>query len=80
MKCLEGIYNGSDCIAVLPTDYGKSMISHNLDLPSIHVEAHIVSPLSSLIKGQIRKSNEGSLIMNCSFERQAKGKYRRFEA
>ena len=30
MKCLEAVYNGRDLVAVLPTGYGKSMISHLL--------------------------------------------------
>ena len=71
MRCLEAIYCGKDCVAVLPTGYGRSLIFHLLPVllrgkledkgsssPQVVV---IVSPLNALIKDQLRRINEGSI-------------------
>ena len=69
---LEAIYHGCDVVAVLPTGYGKSVIFHllpSLFLDKINYErgaaAHpvviVVSPLTALIKDQIRRLQEGNV-------------------
>ena len=72
MKCLEAIYGGKDCVTVLPTGYGKSLIFHLLPAllrgklddegpSSPQVVVVIVSPLNALIKDQLRRINERSI-------------------
>ena len=72
MKCLEAIYGGKDCVAVLPTGYGKSLIFHLLPAllrgklddegpSSPQAVVVIVSPLNALIKDQLRRINERSI-------------------
>ena len=77
--CVEAIYRGRDVVAVLPTGYGKSMIFHllpSLFLDKIKCESRVapspviivVSPLNALIKGQIRRLNEGNVkatVLRC---------------
>ena len=81
----EGSYNGKDCVAILRKGCEKSIIFPLLppllqdkfnreETPSIYVVVLTISPLSSLPKEQWRS------LESCGFERQAKGKYWRFEA
>ena len=74
LEVLNSLYKGNDCIAVLPTGYGKSIIfqilpwffqkKFNQPEPSVVI---VVSPLNSLMQDQLlqlRRSN----IKACSID------------
>ena len=71
--CLEAIYNNKDTVAILPTDYGKSLI-YQLLPPLLSKRRRstlsdvekavvlVISPLNSVIDDQIKKINDCSEI------------------
>ena len=61
LKVIEGIYQGRDVFAVLPTGFGKSMCFQCLPLlfDQLKEDSHnivlVVTPLTAIMKDQVRQ-------------------------
>lgn len=75
LETLSALYNGYDCVSVMPAGYGKSVIfkclpwlfqcERGLQYPLI---IHVVSPLTSLMQDQVRTLSEKGInacFFNC---------------
>lgn len=75
LETLSAFYNGHDCVSVMPTGYGKSVIfkclpwlclcKRGLQYPLITC-THVVSPLTSLMQDQVMALCEKG-IKTCFF-------------
>lgn len=71
-EVLEYVYQGRDCIAVLPTGFGKSVIFHLIPYLFKQRSAIVVAPISALMEDQLLSLSEMnisacSLTMDGSF-------------
>lgn len=65
-EVLEYVYKGRDCIAVLPTGFGESVIFHLIPYLFQQRSAIVVAPISALMEDQLLSLSEMN-IGACSF-------------
>jgi superfamily II DNA helicase RecQ len=78
VETLKALFNGQDCISILPTGYGKNIIFQLLPWFAQHkfqserpMTVLVVSPLNSLMKDQVlnfrRSGINACCLKNCYF-------------